>query len=312
MKKITSACLLLFISTATGLLGSGAYLPTQDPRVTCHVHQLNQTEIEDLFFNQEALRFQERYNQLVDLAVSTAAVTTQAAICAAADINYCSITTSGPTAAEIAEHLTLKNLFNTVQAVKITVKNNSSTAIRIEPSRYILAYAQALTAMEKIIQLYPNFKQKKSSLRASGVAMAVFSAILGGVGLVTLVGACKAGSIKGGLFSLICIAGGIGLGVGSSESFRHVHWAKHLHKKLQRLAAVCPTLTFKDGGMTRLEPASYYTIPAGAEFHDLLVLNMASLNTSSAIFGTSKTEPALNYEVASDGPHNTAPTLNLW
>ena len=306
MKKLMGSVFIAMSAQAIvpGLLVAKSHpnsvlLPTPDPRVTCSVRQLTENEIEELYFNKETWRFQQHFNVLLD---STNAILNDGKSHGFAQYSI---------ANETAHQINMKDMANVFQPVKVVIKNNSDQPITIQRSGYILAYAQALTTTERLAALYPNFGGKRAGLIAAGVVSSVFCGVFGILALLALFAVFQN---KGRLiFPGFVVGGGSAcLGFLASLHFKGARWAARLRDKVERLQAISPKLSENGQKPHRLSCATSYTIPAGGEFYDVLILNMPSLNSSSSLFGQSKVEPKLDYTVG--GPNNVTQgdAVKLW
>lgn len=313
MKKLISAALCgLFVSAAAAeppAAGQhrGTSLPTPDPRVTCALSQLTEDEVEELFFNQETWRFQQRHNVLIDATLASLAGANNGRHYGLAQYSI---------ANETAQQMSMKDLASVYQPIKVVIRNNSDQAITIQRTAYILAYAQALTTADRVADLYPNFNAKRISMIGSGVATALFSGLLGVVG-IGCVGSAVAISQRTGRMGLFlsglgCSAVAALLGWLASVNFKTARWAGRLRDKVERLRAVAPKLAQGGQKARRLPIAAQYTIPAGAEFRDILILNMPSLNSSTSLFGQARPEPKLSYSVGESSDAADACSVKLW
>lgn len=261
MKKHIIALSLLVFSTASLIARPVA---TGNPSITCNLHKMDEDEIEKLLFNQETASFLKASLRSADTA----------------EIAFHGHTHGHhSTAAEVEKYSTIKNLHERFQPFKVTITNNSDEPIMIEKNRYINTLTETLATYKRILKFYPNFKSAQ-------VLNYIFGSILGGVSVITLVGAVIAFANDPKLGGLALIPTALFTFL-TYTLFRIGAWAGRLHKRKIKLGKTKPTLRTA-AGCKRKVKQSNITIAPGQTLTDVLLVNAQSIQTSSAVFGAAE------------------------
>ena len=282
---ILQKCSLSFLFAFTfplflhGMPFGGIELPTPNADVSCVVRELSASEVQALFFNEQVADFQRTEMHYSDFAAANLSANGQGKFATAGMHSLPAVT---------AEHISMRDLHNVYKPVAVEIQNKSNKAIYVSRDNYIKAYARAIIFAEKLASLYPDFNAKRLKFKIMGIAFAVFS----GISFVGSLLAFGKGAPVAGLGALLLTGASV---FGVVAGFRISGMAQLLKNKVAKLRSLAPVLRDSLGVLRQLNQSSWYEIPAGATFSDILILNASSLQHSNALFGAKKLEPELDF-----------------
>gem|GEM_PF-4674223 len=260
MKKLFLSSLALFalLSAYTPL---HAHTIASDDGISCSIGEMSIEEVQDFFHNKEVASFRRSVMLFQD------------AIAAAADNGR--PRGSFVTADEAARQMAIDKLHETYVPYRVKIENNTDKEIIVGKNAYISTWKKAIVSTAKVVEQYPDFASHKYGIGFLSALLTGVSLFTGYCGIhtkdIALRWFCGAATVIG----LLATIGGINL----------VKWAKRLEIKKANLLSFAPVLTIARGDQKSLTDQSFYRIPAGAVFEDILILHAQTMQTSSAVFG---------------------------